>query len=533
MAENKLAMYIRLSKEDLDVGLTPEKFESNSVTHQRDLLMEYYNTHEDLQAYELVEFVDDGISGTGFERPQFEAMLRLVRMGEVKCILVKDLSRFGRNYLEVGNYLDMILPLYGTRFISVTDNFDTDGFKGSTGGMDIALRNLINGLYSADLSKKVRSAMRTRNRRGEYGGGAAFYGYQLDPQNKKHLVVDENVRHIIEMIYRDCLSGLTQRQIAQKLNRMGIPSPSTYKRQSGRVFNGRMTESDPVWIQAVIRRILTDERYTGKMISFTREPERVGSRRRIPVPREDWIVVQNTHEAIISDDVFMKVQAALKSRQRGGGTTSGGYKKTNCFVCGYCGRRLQKHIGSADVYLCCPKADTVKGIPCERIRASQSILKSTVLELLRKNKAVMLRSSLPNGFSSEADLAHIREDKKRATGELSRITARKALLYEKYRSGKLSKEGYLNTQKAEEELRRKNELIISNCDQEEQRLMAEKAILKASASIEAEPLSDDSENHVYDLIHSVKVYEEDCIEVQFAFQDWVEKAVISSRTTNN
>lgn len=531
MADKKAALYIRLSKEDLDVNTSSEKMESNSVTNQRSILRDFYDAHEELHIFEPVEFVDDGYSGTDFVRPQFDAMLRLIRAGEIKCIIIKDLSRLGRNYLEVGNYLDMILPLYGIRFISVTDNFDTDSFKGSTGGLEIALRNLINALYSADLSKKIRSTMRTRNRRGDYGGGSAFYGYQLDPQNKKHLVVDETVRPIIEMIFRDCISGLTQRQIAEKLNVLGIPSPLAYKRQIGGLYNGYTAEDQSIWIQGVIRRILTDERYTGKMVSNTSEPEQVGSKHRIPVSREEWIVVPDTHEAIITDETFTKAQAALKSRQRGSGQTRKGHRNSGFFICGYCGRRLQKHIGTADIYMCCPKADTVKGIPCESIHASLAELKTVLLTLLQTNSAITLPSSLTTS-SSEVDLARIREERKRASDENGRFSARKAFLYEKYRSGKLTRAGYLDAQKADAERRRKNEMIISNCDAEEQRILAEKAVLEASSSGYGSFFSTYSDDAVRALIQSARIFDDQRIEVQFTFDDRAKKEMQSPLRLN-
>ena len=165
MPEKTLAMYIRLSVEDGDLRSSQEKSESNSVTNQRKILQSYRDQHSDLLAYRVVEFCDDGYSGTSFERPNFKRMMEMVRHGEIQCILVKDLSRFGRAYLEVGAYLELILPLFGTRFVSVGDAFDSNDYIGTTGGMELALRNLVNGMYSKDLSLKIRSDVKTRNRR--------------------------------------------------------------------------------------------------------------------------------------------------------------------------------------------------------------------------------------------------------------------------------------------------------------------------------------------------------------------------------
>lgn len=154
---------------------------------QNRFLLPYYDTHESLHGYKVIVFCDDGVTGTHFDRPKFDELIEMARNQEIHCIMVKDLSRFGRNFLEMGNYLELILPLYGVRFISINDAFDSDDYLGVTGGLELALRNLINNMYSRDLSTKVRSAYRTRNLRGEYWGGSSFYGYQVHPHNKKRL----------------------------------------------------------------------------------------------------------------------------------------------------------------------------------------------------------------------------------------------------------------------------------------------------------------------------------------------------------
>ena len=175
MPDKVLAFYIRLSSEDRDLKTNALKNESNSVFNQRRLLQDYYDTHESLHGYKVIVFCDDGVTGTHFDRPKFDELIEMARNQEIHCIMVKDLSRFGRNFLEMGNYLELILPLYGVRFISINDAFDSDDYLGVTGGLELALRNLINNMYSRDLSTKVRSAFRTRNLRGEYWGGNGFY----------------------------------------------------------------------------------------------------------------------------------------------------------------------------------------------------------------------------------------------------------------------------------------------------------------------------------------------------------------------
>lgn len=177
-------------------------------------------------------------------------------MGRIHAVIVKDLSRFGRDYLEVGAYLELIFPLSGTRFISINDGFDSNEYIGSTGGLEIALRNLINGMYSRDLSVKSRSAIATRNRQGKYWGGFAFYGYILDPEDKHRILVDEEVRSVVQRIFYECISGYSTAEIAKRLNSDGIPSPAARKKMKGQKYNGRIVESKSVWIPATIRKII-------------------------------------------------------------------------------------------------------------------------------------------------------------------------------------------------------------------------------------------------------------------------------------
>ena len=311
-----LAFYIRLSSEDRDLKTNALKNESNSVFNQRRLLQDYYDTHESLHGYEVIVFCDDGVTGTHFDRPKFDELIEMARNQEIHCIMVKDLSRFGRNFLEMGNYLELILPLYGVRFISINDAFDSDDYLGVTGGLELALRNLINNMYSRDLSTKVRSAFRTRNLRGEYWGGNGFYGYQVHPHNKKSLIVDEQVRDIIVMIFESCVAGMTTSEVAQMLNDMGIPSPLEHKRRNGGFYNGVVKEETGIWLKGAVRKILTDERYTGKMITNTRETEEVGKPKMRSLPRDQWIIVPGTHEAIISEELFRAAQNALQGRIR-------------------------------------------------------------------------------------------------------------------------------------------------------------------------------------------------------------------------
>ncbi len=449
-SKRKLAMYIRLSMEDADIKTSDSKTESNSVVNQRKLLMEYYRGNPKLQEYDIVEFCDDGYSGTNFNRPRFMDMMALVRQREIHCIMVKDLSRFGREYLEVGAYLELILPLFGTRFISVNDSFDSSDYMGTTGGLELALRNLINGLYSKDLSVKVRSAIQTRNRRGQYWGGGSFYGYQLNRQDKHKLMVDEEVRPVIQQIFGLCIEGFSTAQIAQRLNEQGTPPPIVRKKQLGQNYNGRVVETESIWLASTIRKVLNDERYTGKMISGTRESVGISTNKTKSLPKEQWIVVEGTHEAIISQEVFCAARDSLQSRMKTRNSNTAGNRADNLFVCGYCGRKLQKANGKT-THLFCLKARSMPDSECASLHEPMELLQENTLRIVRMLARLLIEKHLQEETSGDKRIAELEKEIAALQRRLQGLNGGKLDLYEDYRRGKFTKEQFIRRQAERQE----------------------------------------------------------------------------------
>ena len=218
-------LYLRLSREDGD------KEESNSITGQRELLRDYLKAHPELREYNVR--VDDGFSGSTFERPAFKAMLEDVKAGKTNCIVAKDLSRFGRNYLDAGEYIEKVFPFLGVRFIAINDNYDS--FKGRSASDDLIVpfKNLINEAYCRDISVKIRSQLDIKRKRGQFIGAFAVYGYMKDTENKNRLVVDDHAADIVRDIFKWKLEGVSPQDIAVRLNDGGILSPSEYKKSLG------------------------------------------------------------------------------------------------------------------------------------------------------------------------------------------------------------------------------------------------------------------------------------------------------------
>lgn len=515
MPDKTLAFYIRLSMEDGDLKGSADKKESNSITNQRNLLLNYYESHPDLKKYKIIEFCDDGFSGTNFERPQFKRMIERLRNREIDAIIVKDLSRLGRDHLEVGGYLELLFPLFGTRFISVNDNFDTDNYIGTTGGLELAIRNLVNGMYSKDLSLKIRSANKARRSQGFYHScGHAFYGYQLDPNDKRKLIVDENVRQVVVRIFDLCIAGQSTKSIAQYLNDQKIPSPRQYKLQNGMFYNGRVVDGESIWLASTIRKILSDERYTGKMISNTREMVGIRTNKSRALPREQWIVVENTHEAIISEEKFQAAAASLASRIKTVNMNTSGNRAGNLFVCGYCGRKLQK-APAIDTHLFCLKASSQNKAECAAIHESLEVLQDKTLSVVQAIARILLDKSKfvkKYDVTEQAQLERLIADMERKRRQ---IANGKSSLYEEYRNGHISRERFIKIQsdnKAEDErlqqkIAEKN-VLLNECIQKQ------KALTLAGQDAERiQALTEYRPEVISRLIDKVRVFEGGRIEI--------------------
>lgn len=502
--------------EDGDLKGSADKKESNSITNQRNLLLNYYESHPDLKEYQVIEFCDDGFSGTNFDRPQFMRMIEMLRNREIHAIIVKDLSRFGRDHLEVGGYLELLFPLFGTRFISVNDHFDTNNYIGTTGGLELAIRNLVNGMYSKDLSLKIRSANRARSRSGFYlSSGQAFYGYQLNPNDKRRLIVDENVRHVVVGIFDLCIAGQSTKSIAQYLNDQKIPSPRQYKLQNGMFYNGRVVDGESIWLASTIRKILNDERYTGKMISNTREMVGIRSNKSRGLPREQWIIVENTHEAIITEEKFQAAAASLASRIRTVNKNTAGNRAGNLFVCGYCGRKLQK-APAVDTHLFCLKANSQNDSECGKIHESLGQLQSKTLSVVQAIADILLDKSRYIKKYDATEQAQLRKAISEMERRRRQIANGKRPLYEEYRNGHISRERFMKIQsdnKSEDERLQKiieeKNVALNECIQKQKTL--------ALAGQDAEQIQALTEYHpevISRLIDKVLVFDHGRIEIR-------------------
>ena len=370
--------YVRLSHEDGD------KEESNSITGQKNLIRDFFSRHPEFEECGMA--VDDGFSGSSFERPAFRKMMADVKEGKVDCIVVKDLSRFGRNYLDAGEYIEKIFPFLGVRFIAINDNYDSLDSTASD-GLVVPFKNLVNEAYCRDSSVKIRSCLEVKRRRGDFIGSFAVYGYLKDPQNKNHLVVDPFAADVVRDIYQWKLEGISAADIAGRLNADGILAPMDYKRQQGLRFATpfRIRMRSP-WNATAVLRILKNPVYMGVLEQGKNTTPSYKVKKRVPRPRGEWAVVEGAHEAVIDRQDFLSVQKVLALDTR----KSPGYGAVGLFSgmvsCGECGAAMVRKTvpsgGKKYVYYVCAAHKNEKTCFPHSIR--DTVLEEVVLESLQK-----------------------------------------------------------------------------------------------------------------------------------------------------
>ena len=435
-------LYLRLSREDGD------KEESGSITGQRELLRDYISQHPELREYAIR--IDDGFSGSTFERPGFQKMIEDVKAGRTDCIVVKDLSRFGRNYLDAGEYIEKIFPFLGVRFIAVNDNYDSLGERKSSDDLIIPFKNLINEAYCRDISMKIRSQLEIKRKNGQFLGSFAAFGYLKDEQDKNKLVVDQYAADIVRDIFKWKLEGISPQDIADALNKLGILSPMEYKRSLGMKYTTSFkTSAKAAWSAGTVIRILKNPIYTGVLIQGKETTPSYKVHKRIAKDKSEWTVIEGSHEAIISGIDFDSVQKVLKCDTRRSPDDKAVGLFSGMLFCGDCGASMvRKTVPAGEkkyVYYVCSAHKQDKS--CSPHRMRDTALEEIVLDSLRQHiREVVNMSELMNITdtaplrTAQAQKIQRQLDKKREEHE--KLQKLLMSLYENLTDGVIDREEY-------------------------------------------------------------------------------------------
>lgn len=514
MLDGYIAEYLRISDDDEDIG--ESKKESASISNQRNILQYFISHHEELSKYPVKEFLDDGFSGVNFNRPGIQNLLAEVRKKKVCCIVVKDLSRFGRNYLEVGDYIEQIFPFMGVRFISVSDNYDS--FI-DAGGLEIGFKNLIHDLYSRDLSKKIKSVKQMHQKRGEYSGGDVPYGYRRIAGEKGAYHPDPVAAEIVRMIFSLAVKGNEPSHIAKLLNEQGICTPGVYKNQMMKQNYCMKNQKSNLWTPAQVREIIQNEVYIGTFIcckSSTVRPKEIQRN-----DKEDYIKHVNDHDELITRDEFDAAQLVIQRRGK-----RGKYRKDhNSYVlkgkvkCGCCGYGMSRSGKEESRVFYCRM-----GASCgSNLRIAEKVLEQTVLNLINQLASVCLeheKKQRNENIRRLTELSEVREKKRVIEMKLEHSRSNRLLIYRQWKEGKLEKAEYVSLHdefiRQEAELQSQHEEIVN--------LVERLSVVEPENTWESElcynnGIKELSRELIDKLIEKIEVYGEDRIEVVWKFKN--------------
>ena len=525
-----VALYIRLSQEDSDNG--EEKQESNSVTSQKTLLNEYIEEHDDLAIYDT--YIDDGFTGTDFNRPSFQRLLEDMRNENINCVIVKDLSRLGRNYIEVGNYIEQVFPIFNIRFIAINDGIDSFKNPASTNTILVPFKNLINDEYARDTSIKIRSSLNGKKKKGEFIGAFPSYGYIKDPNDKHKLIIDETVADIVRKIFDwNVNEGLGKIAICHKLNNLGILNPTGHKKiELGQNYeNYGIQDNIYAWTPSTIRNILNNEVYIGNTVQGKRRTKSYKIHKVEEVPKEEWVRVENTHEPIIDKDIFYKAQEINERDTRVSKKTNKLSVWAGFLKCADCGRAMNKKSSTNksgntyEYYICSTYKKKSKKL-CTKHSIKEEKLKQAVLQtinlhinLLIDTKEIIQQTE--KGSFKNAKNENLEKILDTKQNEISKILNFKKELYEDWKNEDITREEYLEYKKKynnDIERIKKNIETLKNEKQESkiQNQLQDKWVKKFK---EDKKITELSREIMLELIDYIYIYEDGNIKIKFKFRD--------------
>jgi len=439
-----VAVYIRLSRED-------GKDESASVVNQKKILKEYLESGFEGRFMITDFYVDDGRTGTDDSREGFMRMVQDIEAGKVNCVLCKTLSRAFRNYADQGYYLEYYFPLKNVRFISTGDpKIDTFTNPEAITGLEVPITGLMNDRYAAKTSSDVRRTLDHKRRNGEFIGAFAPYGYLKDPNDRNHLIIDEETapikREILQWFIRD---GMSLNGIARRLNERGVPNPTAYKRSRGMKYaNPKAADNDGLWTGQTVRRMLTDKVNLGHMVQGRHRVVSYKVHEQVRVPEDEWFIKENTHEATFSQEDYDALTRLLLRDTRTANGSRQVYLLSGFLKCRDCGKALQRKTAKEITYYCCRTYAEKSKTTCTRHSIRLDMLERAVLEAIRTQVALLesMEDTVDQIIGApDADAAAVRIEKaqQEKQREIERMKALSDGLYVDWKAGVIDKEEYL------------------------------------------------------------------------------------------
>ena len=537
MSKWVIGKYIRLSQADHDLMKKENKSESESISHQKALIQNFINDSDELKGSVQYEFFDDGYSGTNFQRPSFERLLEKIKKGEINCVIVKDFSRFGRDYIELGDYLERIFPFMGVRFISINDHYDSADYKGTTGGLDVVMKNIVYDYYSKDLSVKVKTAKYQKMKQGKYLGGHVPYGLMKDPMDKHKLIIDPEAAVVVREIFDMAIAKMRLIDMARTLNERGIETPGQYfRRKYPNAKNYKSMSDKACWDHNNLRKILQQEMYYGAIVGHKRQGIGVGCKHTAAVPKEEQFIVEGKHEGIVSKEEFLKAQEIFQRQRKTKKVVPKTYPLYRKVKCGTCGRAMSYKTysfrGENYKYFGCPHAKEQVGEDgcCKRYVIEDelnAVVWSVVRQLLDMTDAFKQKLDKQNNVSRQDNLL-LAEKLARLQQNKEKCESDRFANVDQFMAGQLDKEVY---QRRRADLGRLAEKIEADIAELEQKLKAAETVKDDSLSQALSVMKKYSgadeltQAMVQELIEKVVVTDPEHVEIVWKFKDEVRKFI--------
>lgn len=513
MPKFKATAYIRLSYTD------DRSSESDSVSNQRRLIENFVERNPDIEV--VSEKIDDGYSGIIFDRPAFKEMMQDITDGNINCVIVKDLSRLGREYIETGRYLRRVFPAYGVRFIAITDNIDT-AHDSSGDDLTVSVKNIMNEAYCRDISIKTRSSLDVKRRNGDFVGAFTVYGYMKSEDNKNQLVPDPYASRVVRDIFRMRLEGASASKIAAELNRLGILSPLAYKKNNGLPYakKGYADKADCKWSATTIIRILQDETYTGTLVQGKQGTPHYKIKQMEQRPASEWVRVTEAHEPLIARQDFELVQRIKGLDTRTSPKEDTVYLFSGILICGCCGSRMTRktnRAGGKEYHYYCRHSEADEESRCHKMRINAVELEKAVFITLKKQMEAAA-SLNPDGTVRLEAAAPERSEYEQQIEELQ---DGKRLLYERYLLGEIDLDTYKVEKAACDELLLKTKnayaVVLAQAKQkQEEQARHDNRQEAARAVFNSEGLTTELTDL---LIDKVLVYPDNRIEIAYKIKD--------------
>lgn len=498
-----VAFYIRISVEDE---------ENNSIENQQTLLENYI---KDKDNFKLVDtYIDNGVTGTNFERKSFKDLIFDIERNKINCIIVKDLSRFGRNYIETGKYLEEILPSKNVRFIAINDNYDSNE-PNSLHILNLHIKNVINHMYAKDISKKICSSLKIKQLSGDFIGSVACFGYKKNTDNKYKLEIDEYASSIVKNIFSLRLGGKSYLAIAKTLNNKNIPCPNKYKFEQGLLFNEKYKNC--FWSESTIKKILKNQVYLGHTIQGTKRKELYKDKNIKCIHKDEQIVVLNTHSPIIDKETFLEVQKMnINNREKYKNSANNINKKSdniyrNILKCGECGASLYLVNGKNPYYKCSKSKLNI----CSFDKVYKQDIDNIIFQSLKTQINTFVNKD--NIKLNNNKLSVCKRNLEKIDDEINKFPTLYKMLYKDYLENILEENEYIdfkeNYKQKENELVKEREILQKEYDEIYKYVFEQKEKL---LNFEDKELL--TENLVNSLIKNIFAYKDNNIEIIYNFK---------------